>query len=255
MKWILTLLALGLLGLFFLTTDFQLLNSRSPSAVGRVVAVEGHVMGQANEDESFVNLEAGATLTPSHHIKTGLSGKVRLSYGEEFLVLPQSSVRLNQRGKEQQIYLLSGEIQRSKPSDSTQFFVENKSVSGQTIKHRPFLAAPEVQEAGKGQPENLQKSGEQTILRDTFRLHQRFLEKCFIKHYQRKEGLTQDGQILIGFAIRKNGKLDEIEIKKSPYDDDELNSCIKEVVSRIRIRHYKGESTLVEFPIRFSLPH
>ena len=95
----------------------------------------------------------------------------------------------------------------------------------------------------------------QKVLQDTFKLHQRFMEKCFIKHYERKLGDTQAGQIILRFKIIKSGKLKNIAIKQSDFKDDKFHDCLTEVISRVRIKLYNGKPQVVDFPILVTLPN
>jgi TonB family protein len=101
---------------------------------------------------------------------------------------------------------------------------------------------------------NLEKSKEQDLLRDTFKLHQRFMEKCFIQHLERHQGESKDGQILLRFTIQKNGRLRDIKIVKSAYADQDLHRCLLEVVERVRIKKDFKRPTTTEFPLQFKLP-
>lgn len=213
-------------------------------------------MGQSNSDPYFKNLGATAPITASHKIITGFDSSAVVEFGETFKVFANSSLRLAKVGQLYKIHLISGQVEREKVTGRTEFLVENvksdektlKVGEGQSLSQLTHLELPETLEK-KAQP-----TKEQSLLAETFRLHQRFIEKCFIKHYERKKGQTQSGVLMVHFDVSKKGKLSNVEIKNSQFKDPDFDSCVADVVERVKIRYYAGESKRVQFPIQVTLP-
>ncbi len=84
-------------------------------------------------------------------------------------------------------------------------------------------------------------------------LYRKFMEKCFIKHYESKQGKTQNGTLLVEFTVQKMGRLENIVFVEDPYQDQELTQCLTQVLNRVKIK--KGiDKTKVLFPIEMKLP-
>ena len=105
------------------------------------------------------------------------------------------------------------------------------------------------------QPKPLKKNKTfEKLLKKTLSGHQRFLEKCFIKFYEKKGGDLQGGQLLTRVHLNEKGHLENIKILQSPYQQKAFHDCVKEVLSRVQFP--KGQVTPHSFdlPIEIKLP-
>lgn len=94
----------------------------------------------------------------------------------------------------------------------------------------------------------------QKIITKNLKLHRRFLEKCFIKFFDQETDHHKQGQVVTKFKVTKKGRLKEIAITKSDFDNENLHLCVTEVLSRVHFKNYKGTVKEIEFPIELKLP-
>ncbi|PIP79914.1 MAG: hypothetical protein COW84_08065 [Gammaproteobacteria bacterium CG22_combo_CG10-13_8_21_14_all_40_8] len=288
MRWFLSLIAILLLGfaIYFAAQNDSDRFVESPP-LGQVVSVQGQVMGQVLESGQKVQkLQAHSPLYPPMRLITGLESEVTLIFGERFRVFSQSTLLLEKVGPKFRVHLLKGRLLRNEVNTNTEFIANGLPADPQTIelkvtkylsddqatenvvatshpKKIPQLSGNEANSESvpiSSSPSHfnsetrLQKSQEQNLLRETISLHQRFLEKCFIQHFERLKGQTQQGQVLMKFVIQKDGRLRDVSIKKSPYADKDFHKCLMAVMKRVRIKKVFERDTPVEFPIQISLP-
>ena len=247
MKWLTIFFAILLTAfLVFHFHNKQKHQQTSIRTLGQVLSLKGQVMVKNTDQEVFEDLKLNSPLTHSQKIITGLKSQVLIEFGDRFLLKPESSILLLKLGSQYQVHLLSGQIQKRSKDKNTQFLVNNRVVKEDQIQ-APKTKLQNLQQEQQSQtsfpvPEKTQSpqnSKLQTLLTKTFLLHYRFMQKCFIKHYERKKGNTQSGQVLLSFYLQENGSLSEITIKKSHYKDHKLHLCLQEVASRLRFS-YKG---------------
>lgn len=259
-KWLIYLVGIGTVGLFIFTSDLQLFSSSKKSKEsGKIVSVEGTVMGRSPQDPFFLDLKTQSPIFSGQKILTGFNSQTLIDFGEEFLLMANTSVRLVKEGDLYHVYLLAGEIRRQNPGTSAEFWVDSNVVKGSVIRTGQKAAIADFPNLGDLPADKV--AGEQpntkiqALLQDNFRLHQRFMEKCFIKHYERKEGQTQSGVVWMEFNLEKNGNFSSIHVKKSDFQDPQFHQCIAEVVSRVQLKYYEGEFMKIDFPIQVTLPH
>ncbi len=288
MRWFSTLIAVLLLGLavYFASQSSSDDPTQTP-AQGEVLSVQGQVMGRSMTNEKKVEeLKAKSLLSPPMMLITGLDSEVSLIFGENFRVFSQSSLLLEKVGPKFRVHLLKGRLQRIKISPNVEFIVNNMAADSEklelkalgtnsedetnespmtsaTEEYTPQLSDEETNSDMIRSPKdpsqtlaetNIKKPQEQKLLQETLSLHQRFLEKCFIQHFERLKGQTQAGQILMKFVIQKDGRLRDVNIKKSPYRDKAFHQCLIAVMKRVRIKKVFDQDTPVEFPLQISIP-
>lgn len=288
MRWFLSLIAVLLLSLsiYFATQSNSDHLSQSP-AQGQVTSVQGQVMGQSMMRQQPVQkLQANSVLSAPMRIITGLDSEVSLVFGENFRAFSQSSLLLEKVGPKFRVHLLKGRLLRKKIGSNVEFIVNSlpadpeklelkatgsnsedetieSTVTSATEKNTSQISDDNSISNTSLNPHNpshtiaesnLQKSHEHNLLKETLSLHQRFLEKCFIQHFERLKGQTQAGQVLMKFVIQKDGSLRNVSIKKSPYRDNSLHQCLIAVMKRVRIKKVFDRDTPVEFPLQISLP-
>ena len=220
-------------------------------------------MGKTRDQENFKNLDLNSPLLQSQKIRTGFDSQVLMEFGDRFLLKEESLAFLLKLGTQHQVQLLSGKIQRYSKDKKTQFLVGHqviqKNLIQAQVKKEPSLNKKKVKPSNPEKPnlspsKIIHDSKFQNLLTKTFEFHQRFMKKCFIKHYERKKGQTQSGHILLSFYVEKTGQLSEVTLKKSDYQDSKLHLCLQEVASRVRIKNYRGHKTRVNFPVEMKLP-
>ena len=251
-------LTTGLLLFFFSSTDLNLFSTKQVKKEGSVKTMSGTVMGKSHQDEYFKNLKAGSPLTSPFRVVTGFNSEATLFFGEEFKVAANSSLDLIRKAGRYEIQLVSGKIQRLGKSATVDFFSNNKKALGPEITSNPGPVISHLDDfnlPSKSQASLKKFDPEfQKRLKETFKLHQRFIEKCFIKHYDRVRGKTQTGRVLIQFQVHLKGKIKDIEIMGSDYKDDDFHKCLVEVVSRVQLKYFEGPTMTVNFPIKLQLP-
>ncbi len=213
-------------------------------------------MGQVEDQESFKNLDLNSPLLQSQKIRTGSDSQVLMEFGDRFLLKGESLAFLIKLGNQYQVQLLSGEIQRHSTDKNTLFLVGQQVIHGKRIrtpvKKESSLSKRKLSK--KIKPETTHESRLQKLLTKIFGFHDRFIKKCFIKHYERKKGQTRSGLVFLSFFIEKTGQLSEVTLKKSDYHDPKFHLCLKEVTSRVQIKNYKGHKIRVDFPLEIKLP-
>lgn len=260
MKWLIPIVFIGLTGLFLFTSDLKFFSTHQTSEeTGRILSVEGTVMGRASSDPFFQDLEINSPLMSGQKVLTGFNSQSLIEFGETFLLMANSSIRLLKTGSKYQVHLLAGEIKRDEPGHSTEFLIDNQATQDKVIRTGQLAAIadfPTLTDMPNGAvPGHKPNTKVQALLQDTFRLHQRYMEKCFIKHYERKQGQTQSGVVWLEFNIEKTGNFSQIQIKKSDFVDPQFHQCITEVVSRVQLKFYDGDFEKIDFPVQINLPN
>ncbi len=245
-------------GVLFFTKDLQLSESRVASAIGRVGETKGLVLGKSQEQESFTNLASKTALQGPLHIVTGIESEVDLQFGEAFKVLEKSSVRLSKQANRFFVEVIRGSVQRTKPEPHVEFQVEGQSKKGLNISapQNQTMVALQVKEnqAIAGAIATPTSPDFQNLITSTMNLHQRFLEKCFIKLYEKQKGSIAAGVVNTRFQINKKGHVASVQIIASDFQDQDFKSCVQEVISRVQFKGYREEPRTVDFPIQIQLP-
>lgn len=256
MKWIGFLALIAGLILFFFTDSLNFNSAHGPIS-GVIEMSSGDVLGKGHTDSFYKPLSKGHELSPQYKILTSFDSSAVINYGENFTLKANSLVRLEQKGRHFSVHLISGNLSREKIG-STSFYVNGKSVSSQDIETSGVTQLSQVPidevSVRAENPEQTPNATNKKQIYQTFKLHQRFIEKCFIKHYSRKEGQTSSGKVWVRFTVTKKGSLEDPSIHKSDYSDQEFHRCLKEVVSRVQLKNYSGPSMQIKFPINIELP-
>ncbi len=169
-----------------------------------------------------------------------------------------SSIRLEKTASITAVHLLSGSLKRDSLG-STNFYVDGVATNSQSLEKAGVtqLAQIPLDEVSVEKEESstaLPEADNKKQICQTFKLHQRFIEKCFIKHYSRLEGQTQSGRVWVVFNVTPQGQLSNPEIDKSDYSDAEFHNCLKEVIKRVQLKGYQGPEMQIKFPINIELP-
>ena len=256
MKWLGVLALIVGLFLFFATDNLKF--SQSPSTtLGKLESVEGEVLVKGSKDSFFSPVKSGQALSDNMKIMTSFDSRTMISFGENFLLKASSMVRLEKVDKQYQVHILSGGVNR-KAIGKTLFFANGEQQNQKEINIGGVVELTQIpiQEVSLN-VESSEKSPQAFNKRQiyqTFKLHQRFIEKCFIKHYSRQNGQTQSGKVWVVFNVFKKGKLESPQIDKSDFSDKLFHDCLKEVVSRVQMKNYKGPTMQIKFPINIELP-
>jgi hypothetical protein len=245
--------ALALFVLLLFSDQWMSTSTRSQqSHLGRVLSVKGLTLARPIDQESFTRIAAKQKINGPLKIVTGFDGEVTLDFGETFTLLSNSSALLSKKGLNFIVTLESGEIKRQKPAENVQFLVGQKLQTGWQIKapkRGPQLSTANLAQEEYASPTveldlNLQKR-----IQETMKLHRRFLEKCFIKFFEKENKIYESGTITSRFTLSRQGRLKDVSITNSDFDDEALKACVQEVLSRVRFKNYRGEDKTVLFPI------
>lgn len=240
------------------TDNINFSNPSHAKALGKVVEINGTLMGKHPFDNRYFNLKKGAPIYKGSRLVSGFASQAQIHFGVPFRIEENSSLRLDEKSGHLEVHLLAGTLHAEQTQLNTQFFVNGQRVTSSKIasESKPQLTNLDIEKMpDKKLNEFYQKDQElQKNLRQTFKLHQRFMEKCFIKHYERRQGDTKSGTIMVSFQLLGNGRISDTKVKSSDFKDDEFHRCIIEVVSRARLKYYQGESKTVDFPIQVHLP-
>lgn len=257
MKLLASLILLVLLGLFLFTDDLKLFEQKNPQIVGKTLSTQGVVMHKTLEDDYFKNVKSPSPITTPSKIMTGFDSSLRFELGEPFELLEESEIKIQTKGRKTLIHLLSGSLKKLSPeAKRVEVYVDD------ILQKQALVEIPRPERSSKPTSQVLTDTSEeakeqsefQTQLKNTFRLHQRFLERCFIKYYERKKGKIQKGQVVLKFFVNPQGFVKNVEVLKSKIDDNKYQDCIKEVASRVRLKYFDKKPRFVEFPIETSLP-
>lgn len=230
-------------------------------ALGEIVEIRGSTLKKKHAQEFFHGANAGQKIFPLDRILTGFDSEVLVSIGESFWLLPNSQVKIVRPQKQTEVHLISGSLKRIKKNSRTKFFVSGVPSSDLLIKRgslSPLTSLPladvtlEAVAVGP-KPEKVAGINEKQI-HQNFKLHQKFIEKCFIAHYSSAAGKTKSGKVWLKFKIGKKGKILEPNVSRSDYVDEKFHNCLENVVSRVQINGYNGPLAQVEFPINIKIP-
>jgi|GEM_PF-2972529 len=245
--------------------------------LGKILETKGSSLAKSKAQRFFHPASAGQKLFSLHRILTGFDSEVLVDLGEAFWLLPNSQVKLNHTGKDLEVHLLAGSLKRvpkastknmnknikksSKKESRTKFFVAGVPTSDKEIR-RGHLASltklpfDELKMETVAEPKKAEKIAgiNELQIHKNFRLHQKFIEKCFIAYYSSVSGKTKSGKVWLRFKIKKAGKVDSPAVSRSDYKDEKFHNCLENVVSRVKIKGYKGPVAQVEFPIDIQLP-
>ncbi len=94
---------------------------------------------------------------------------------------------------------------------------------------------------------------EELKIKKNLDLYRKFMEKCFLKYYERQNGQVQSADFLVHFFTTKSGQLSEIEFIDDPYNDQSLTQCLREVLQRVKLKQ-KDQVLKVIFPIEVTWP-
>ena len=262
MKWIIIPSLIFIIVFIVFKNNFPFSKKNQPEKLGRILSIRGQVMGKTEDQEDFRNLDLNSPLLHSQKIRTGSDGQVLMEFGDHFLLKEESLIFLFKLGTQYQVQLLSGKIQRHSKDKKTRFLVGHRVIHENLIQFptkeddpltKSFPAKNKIfKEKQLSKPTD--KSKLQELLTKTFGFHEHFIKKCFIKHYERKKGQTQNGHVHLSFYIEQTGTLSEVTLKKSDYQDKDLHLCLQEVASRVQIKNYDGHRIRVSFPIKIKLP-
>ena len=263
--FILTLLifiAFAFLSVNLVHSPFQITDSTEPP-IGELVKVRGETLSKTPSQDFFRKADGGQKLFPMQKLMTSFDSQALIDLGTKFWLMPNSYIRLAKRGGKYDVHVLSGKVKlKGEPSKKVRFFVEVKETEGALIQKGAIaqltsLSMDDIQMEKPSSPQAMgpNSSIDERQIHQTFKLHQRFVEKCFIKHYSRANGQTRSGKVWIRFMVGKAGRLQQPTVRKSDYKDEAFHSCLLEVVSRVRLKSYKGPQVQVEFPIDIQLPH
>ena len=247
-------LLLGFLVFFLSSNNLNLLPKNQTKSYGHIISSKGTVMGRPIDGKYFTNLKDNSPLSKSHRVLTGSNSTTTILFGEQFTLSQNGSIDLLKVANKFQIHLLSGEILRTKPQINVSFYINQKPIKDLTITVQKNNSLVQMGDHSKNKPSHTEDARTQKLLRETFKLHQRFIEKCFIKHYERSLGKTHSGRIMMSFKVNSKERLEEISIKESQFKDPIFHDCLKEVVSRVRLKKYSSHSKIIDFPIQVSLP-
>lgn len=258
MKWLGLLAFIFGLAIFFFTDSLQIIPQSKPEIAGLVLKLKGQALGKNKSDSFYQNISSNSNLYTEQMIISGFDSRIFLEYGETFWLESNSSVRLEKSGSKYNIYLLSGSLKRT-ALGSSQFFIDGTLQNALTLEKLGVTKLTQIPienfsiKSDSNGDLSLGKHNKQ--IHQTFKLHQRFIEKCFIKHYTKVSGQTQSGKIWVHFSVTRKGQLKKIKITKSAYSDKDFHFCLKEVVSRIQLKNYKGPALQIEFPINITVPN
>ena len=248
-------------GLVLFTDNINLVEPHpNTSIAGSVLNLNGMVLIKTKNNPSFVNMEQNQTLGLGvQTIVTGFESSAEINFGETFEILENSSIKIQGERHRVVVYVDRGAIQRSNPKDNVVFILDNeeqKSLKIQSPNKMTLTGQTFQQNSGATNIPDLGVPLEfQQLLTETIKLHQRFIEKCIIKLYERKKGNLEKGTVHTRFTLNKKGRIENASVTESPYQDPIFIDCIEEVISRVRFKGYKGQSKTVNFPIEIQLPN
>lgn len=90
------------------------------------------------------------------------------------------------------------------------------------------------------------------------RLQTAFFQRCYLNYLNRsrkaREAAKPGGVITVAFTIQSRGRVSDVTVVRSDFQDTILHRCISETVGRTNFKAFNGDDVLVaEFPI--SLKH
>ncbi len=246
-------------GLLLFTNDLRFSDRPSAPPIGQIKNTKGLVLGKAPAADSFSSLASQSPLLGPLRIVTGFDSEADLLFGEPFKILENSSVHLYKRANKYFVEIIRGGIKRQAPSKQVEFQVNGQSKSGLEIfapsDQKLVALKPVENQAANGAITAQPSTDFQDLIGNTLKLHQRFLEKCFIKLYEKQHGQIQAGQVRTRFKINRKGHIDQVEILDSAFKDESFKSCVQEVISRVQFKNYQDGVRTVEFPIEIQLPN
>ncbi len=81
----------------------------------------------------------------------------------------------------------------------------------------------------------------------------RFIQRCYIKYFNRNKGQVKLGQVTLGFIIEPSGRVNAANIVNSEIEDKKYQSCLLRVIERARFKSFEAQPIEVEYPIQMAL--
>ena len=75
------------------------------------------------------------------------------------------------------------------------------------------------------------------------------LQKCWLSRLKDSPGLK--GQIVLQFEISRRGKVRDLRVVDTTFDDDTLKRCVVTVFERLTFRPFKGQEITLSYPVAF----
>lgn len=281
-----TLFALSEPGARFLAGVVQSPHSVGPE-VGRILSFEGQIKRVREGDvEIFAKpLDKPLTVYSRDRIEVDGNSKalLQLNSNDEFELLSLTSVALqlwNERDASSAVYLVlnSGDAELKKAGVKGKAYVvrDGRLYSpGQKVSAKPMAltvlkSAPldiELGSEGKNEastdfqedpqqedaePQSLATEPEtlsNEYIDEMVASRQSQLQKCWISRL--KDNPELKGQVILQFEINRRGKVKEIRVADSTFEDDGLKKCAMSVIERINFRTFKGSEISLTYPITF----
>ena len=172
---------------------------------------------------------------------TVLEGQIQLLSNNVNL----GSFEVTKKGKSLTLEELKTNIEKEKPSlpDPSQIQGIPAAESTPVDKHQ-------VKAIAQKKLSHDANSLDQEDINKVMRNQTSFLHRCYINYMLRSQRLDLTGQVVLSFVIQPTGKVINTKVISSPIQDDQLDRCLTDVISRASFKEFSSQAILVQaYPI------
>ena len=238
------------------------------------IAVIDEVIGKVtlkDSQDEMTMLTSQSKVVENDTVSTDQDSTVNfhLASGAKFQMAPLTKVIFeNDANHQVNMTILEGQVQLlSQEKGSFDVTKKGKSLSLSELKTnieapKPTASAepPQIQTT-PAVPAQPGQTGQKKSSRETSSLDQEdinkvmrnqtsFLHRCYINYMLRSQRLDLTGQVVLSFIIQPDGKVLNTKIISSPIQDDQLDRCLTDVISRASFKEFNSQPILVQaYPI------
>ncbi len=236
------------------------------------IAVIDEVVGKVilkNSQDEMSMLTSQSKVLENDTLSTDQDSTVNfhLGSGAKFQMAPLTKVIFENDAHHQvNMTILEGQVQLlSQEKGSFDVTKKGKSLNLSELKINIELAKPTVPtetpqlQTAPAMPttQSIQKktsrettSLDQEDINKVMRNQTSFLHRCYINYMLRSQRLDLTGQVVLSFIIQPDGKVLNPKIISSPIQEDQLDRCLTDVISRARFKEFNSQPILVQaYPI------
>lgn len=154
------------------------------------------------------------------------------------------SFEVTKKGKALSLEELQTHIEKEKPS-----LPETSQIQA-VAEPTPPEKKPVVKTLEQKKLAHTENSLDQEDINKVMRNQTSFLHRCYINYMLRSQRLDLSGQVVLSFVIQPTGKVINTKIISSPIQDDQLDRCLTDVISRASFKEFSSQAILVQaYPI------
>lgn len=185
----------------------------------------------------------------------------QLASGAKFEVAPLTKLIFeNDSNHQVNMTILEGQVQLLSQGKGS-FDVTKKGKSLSLAELKTSIETPKQTETPQIETAPVKPTTQRKTSHDTTTLDQEeinkvmrnqtsFLHRCYINYMLRTQRLDLSGKVVLSFTIQPTGKVTNAKVISSPIQDDQLDRCLNDVISRATFQEFTSQPILVQaYPI------